>query len=224
MSLPHYGVVKVCSDIFSSWCVGVSTHKSQNRKVSFQYHRVKYVGIVIVMKSQTEEKCFFLHQQQLEIFTSLGCTKYNIRTQSANTDTNKNEYKQTHWQRDVTQSRTEPKKKKQWQLWTPGLLGCDCEGYMVHSLTWSPTPSGPNPVTLILYSPVPSANPRRPILESSWWRLFCQLAPRQQHQRVAGCKCRVPEKQNRKIKKSRREREIFPTAPWRGREKRGTLL
>lgn len=98
---------------------------------------------------------------------------------------------------------------------------------MGHSFTWSPPPPNPIPVTLILYSPLSPHHPHpyHPILKSSWCGLFCPPAPRQQHQRAAGCKCRVPwkTKQNWKIKKSRRGWEIFTTAPWRGGEKRATM-
>lgn len=63
-------------------------------------------------------------------------------------------------------------------------------------------------------------NPHYTILKSSWWSLFCPPAPRQQHQRSAGCKMQSAwkTKQNWKIKKSPRGWEIFMAAKWNGKK------
>lgn len=120
-------------------------------------------------------------------------------------------HKQTYGDTDMLhkreQSQKERKKERKssnkCELWAQIL-----EGYMVHSFTWSPPPSDPIPVTLILYSPIPSFNPHLPILKSSWWRLFCQAAPRQQHQRAAGW---LKNKTKLKTKEILEGMEIFRT-------------
>lgn len=120
-------------------------------------------------------------------------------------------HKQTYGDTDILhkreQSQKERKKERKssnkCELWAQIL-----EGYMVHSFTWSPPPSDPIPVTLILYSPIPSFNPHLPILKSSWWRLFCQAAPRQQHQRAAGW---LKNKTKLKTKEIPEGMEIFST-------------